>query len=183
MLPQLSVTNYPARCLYTLGLCLAPTFPAHAGDETTLILIISASIILLFAVIFIPTYVAFKREHPNRWLIFIFNIAFGGTIIGWFIALIWALHYAHKSASGSNGGESGLNIFINDTRKVRLEPPMHTATSNNSTQTQENKSNDRELLQRLKTMLLKDIITRREYDLLKQTIIDRYLMSSDMDKN
>lgn len=180
---QLSTSHYPCLCLFAAGLCLAPTLPAYAGDETTLILIISASIILLFVVIFIPTYIAFKREHPNRWLIFIFNIAFGGTIIGWFIALIWALHYAHKSTSGSNGGESGLNIFINDTRKVRLDPPMHTATSNNSTQARENKSNDTELLQRLKTMLLKDIITRREYDLLKQPIIDRYLMSSDMDSN
>src|ERR1700712_3530260 len=64
----------------------------------------------------IPTLVAFHRNHPNRWLILAINVAFGATIIGWIGPLVWALNVAHRSnePNGSHGGESGLNIFIND---------------------------------------------------------------------
>jgi hypothetical protein len=44
-------------------------------------------------------------------------VAFGGTIIGWGIALVWAMRAAHRVGSTSSGGESGLNLFINDVKK------------------------------------------------------------------
>jgi hypothetical protein len=82
-----------------------------------LLLLIAACIYL------IPTIVAFKREHPNRFLILILNVLVGSTVIGWIIALVWATRTAHISPNGSesrNGGESGLNIFGNDESKVRV---------------------------------------------------------------
>ena len=39
---------------------------------------------------FIPTFVAYKRNHPNRFPIFLLNLLLGGTGIGWIVALIWS---------------------------------------------------------------------------------------------
>lgn len=74
----------------------------------------------LFVIIMIPAYIAFKRQHPNRWLILALCVFFGGTGVGWVVALIWALRVGHisSSAEGTHGGESGLNLFVNDVRSV-----------------------------------------------------------------
>src|ERR1043166_2373651 len=37
----------------------------------------------------LPAIIAFHRRHRNRWLILVINIAFGATMIGWLIALVW----------------------------------------------------------------------------------------------
>ena len=58
-------------------------------------IIVFFTIILLLALLvvyFLPTIIAFSRKHRNRWVIFWINTIFGGTIIGWFGALIWALN-------------------------------------------------------------------------------------------
>lgn len=39
---------------------------------------------------FVPTLVAYCRQHHNAGLIFFLNLLFGWTIIGWVIALFWA---------------------------------------------------------------------------------------------
>ncbi|MEU3711505.1 superinfection immunity protein [Streptomyces catenulae] len=46
--------------------------------------------VLALVVFFIPTYVAFHREVENRWLVLAINVFFGGTLVGWVIALILA---------------------------------------------------------------------------------------------
>jgi len=38
-------------------------------------------------------------------------------------SLIWAFGAVHKSDDGSDGGESGLNIFAKDPVRVRLDEP------------------------------------------------------------
>jgi Superinfection immunity protein len=40
---------------------------------------------------FVPTMIAFRRQHPNRWAITAVNLVFGATVIGWGIALVWSL--------------------------------------------------------------------------------------------
>lgn len=76
----------------------------------------------VFIVIYlIPTIVAFRRGHPNRWVIALLNFFAGGTGLGWFGSLIWACGAVHKSETGNDGGESGLNLFVNDPRIVKLE--------------------------------------------------------------
>ncbi len=42
------------------------------------------------ALLFLPTLVARSRHHPNTAAIFLVNLFFGWTFIGWVIALIWA---------------------------------------------------------------------------------------------
>jgi len=54
------------------------------------ILIIIASAVSL-GVYFIPSGVAFYREHEYRWPIFVINLFFGRTAIGWVGALVWAI--------------------------------------------------------------------------------------------
>lgn len=42
------------------------------------------------ALLFLPTLVAKFRNHPNTFPIFLTNLFFGWTFIGWVICLIWA---------------------------------------------------------------------------------------------
>ena len=54
--------------------------------------ITALSVIPLFLLITgLPTIIAYERNHPNLVPIFILNLFFGWTLIGWVGALIWAL--------------------------------------------------------------------------------------------
>lgn len=45
---------------------------------------------ILIALYFIPTFIAAQNKHKGQSAIFIVNLLFGWTIIGWLWALIWA---------------------------------------------------------------------------------------------
>lgn len=47
-------------------------------------------LLLLVGIHFLPSFVAFVREHRHAVLILVLNIFFGWTIIGWLVLLIWA---------------------------------------------------------------------------------------------
>jgi Superinfection immunity protein len=42
------------------------------------------------SLLFLPTLVARSRNHPNTPSIFLVNLFFGWTFVGWMVALIWA---------------------------------------------------------------------------------------------
>ncbi|MGW1837145.1 superinfection immunity protein [Streptomyces sp. NPDC002067] len=46
--------------------------------------------IVIAAVYFVPSVIAFRRGHPNRLLILAINLLFGCTLIGWAVALYLA---------------------------------------------------------------------------------------------
>lgn len=99
---------------------LADTNTGNAfGIEFLLFVCLSAAVYIT------PSVIAFCRGHPNRYAILVVNMVLGGTGLGWLGALIWALSIVHlpRHSSGSAGGESGLNLFANDTRTVRLISP------------------------------------------------------------
>lgn len=50
---------------------------------------------------FAPTFVAVSRKHPRRIAIFVINLLFGWTVIGWFVALFWALQPPREATSAS----------------------------------------------------------------------------------
>lgn len=85
---------------------------------------LSISALYLFAgfIYMIPSWVAFRRQHPNRFVILAVNVAFGATGIGWIGSLVWALHRVHLPAdpTQSRGGQSGLNIFMHDAKVVHV---------------------------------------------------------------
>jgi hypothetical protein len=39
---------------------------------------------------FIPSIIAFRRHHHNKWPVFLLNLFLGWTFIGWIIALVWS---------------------------------------------------------------------------------------------
>ena len=75
-----------------LTLLLSASFPVFAAsDEVGVYILIFFASIIGIAIFFLPTIIAFKRAHRNRWIIFVLNI-FGATIILWVIALVWSLN-------------------------------------------------------------------------------------------
>ncbi|MBJ6718829.1 superinfection immunity protein [Bacillus sp. PR5] len=170
----------------TLTLAFSERAWAGQGDMQTALLALAfiAAIVVILAVIFIPTIVAFRRQHPNRWLIFVVNLAFGGTIVGWVAALVWAMHYAHISEDGSNGGESGINLFVNDPVNVRVDPSMNedqkialpiSPTNNPNPSKDHSDAETVNALQRLKTLFESGAISAEEFTALKAPILKRYI--------
>ena len=47
--------------------------------------------VLCIAIFFLPTIVAFNRNHTYKWPIFGINLVLGGTGIGYLVALVWAI--------------------------------------------------------------------------------------------
>ena len=55
------------------------------------------AILIAFAMYFLPTIIGFMRGHASKWAIFLVNLFFGWSVIGWFIAFIWSV--ANKGGS------------------------------------------------------------------------------------
>jgi hypothetical protein len=49
-----------------------------------------AGLAFSLALLFLPTLVAKSRNHPHTAAIFLLNLLFGWTFIGWVISLVWA---------------------------------------------------------------------------------------------
>ncbi|HEV7252010.1 MAG TPA: superinfection immunity protein [Mesorhizobium sp.] len=125
--------------------------------------------ILLFIT---PTVIAFRREHPNRWLILAVNAFLGSTGIGWGVALVWALHAVHRTreATGAHGGESGLNLFANDVSRIRLEPTRRAAQGTTETLKTAEALQEIERFQRLKEQ---GFIGEEDFAKLKAAVLQR----------
>ncbi|MFZ5675708.1 MAG: superinfection immunity protein [Pseudomonadota bacterium] len=143
-----------------LLLSAGPTMAQEHSSKGDWGLIIFLSIAL--AVYLIPTIVAFRRRHPNRWIIGALNLVLGGTGIVWLGCLVWACGAVHKSADpqGSDGGESGLNIFANDVSKVEIVGNDKLAPQNQIDQ-----------LERLKRLLDTGVITNEQFEALKAKVV------------
>lgn len=48
----------------------------------------------------LPTIIAFHKRHRSRWMILALNLAFGATVIGWVIALVWAMNKVDDPLKG-----------------------------------------------------------------------------------
>ena len=142
------------------ALALAPTpVLAQANDWTDLIPLVWLVIILIY---FAPSLVAFGRQHPNRWLILVINLVFGGSGLGWLISMVWACRALHKSPTGSDGGESGLNLFVNDPVMMRIDNPEALQPPGDPT----------ERLQRLKKLFDAGAISAEEYAEMRRPLLD-----------
>jgi len=54
-----------------------------------------------FLIYWVPSLIARRRNHSNLFSIALVNLFFGWTLIGWFIALIWAATDNVKAESRS----------------------------------------------------------------------------------
>lgn len=52
--------------------------------------------LLILGGYFLPTIIAKSRRRPNTGAIFALNLFVGWTLVGWVIALVWALTEANK---------------------------------------------------------------------------------------
>jgi hypothetical protein len=130
------------------------------SDDTAFAIFMVIALIIAGIIYVMPSIVAFRRNHPNRWIILVINVAFGGTIIGWGVAMVWAMHAAHRVGSMGSGGESGLNLFVNDVKKIQIvDPPPLPQTSS----VQE--------LERLHDLLVRGAISQVEFDSLKAKLL------------
>lgn len=102
-------------------LMLAGSASAQGGNQDEGTAFILMLLLIAAAIYLIPTFVAFSRGHPNRWVILIINVVFGGTGLGWLGSLVWACSAVHRGSTGNHGGESGLNLFANDPVKIQVE--------------------------------------------------------------
>ena len=48
-------------------------------------------IALIFALYFMPTFIAFLRQHKNKLVIFLLNLLLGWTVLGWVVSLVWSV--------------------------------------------------------------------------------------------
>ena len=48
-------------------------------------------IVLIFALYFLPTLIAFLRQHKNKLAIFLLNLLLGWTVLGWVVSLVWSV--------------------------------------------------------------------------------------------
>jgi hypothetical protein len=55
-------------------------------------------LIVLVFLYFLPALLANGRKHPNFAPIFIVNLFFGWTLLGWVICLAWSLSQVKKNA-------------------------------------------------------------------------------------
>ena len=45
----------------------------------------------IFAVYFLPSFIAFSRDHKNKVSIFLLNLLLGWTVLGWVGSLVWSV--------------------------------------------------------------------------------------------
>ena len=55
------------------------------------------AIVLAIVITFVPTYIAFKREHAYKWIILVLCLFVPVGGVTWIIALVWSLWPADKS--------------------------------------------------------------------------------------
>ena len=48
-------------------------------------------ITLIFAGYFLPSLIAFLRQHKNKLAIFLLNLLLGWTVFGWVSSLVWSV--------------------------------------------------------------------------------------------
>lgn len=93
---------------------LAPTRPAPGGDAWVMV-----ALLMSLAAYFIPGLIAWRRQKRNATAICALNLFLGWTVLGWVVALVWALAFeAPLSDSGSllaaEGRSGNLSLIARD---------------------------------------------------------------------
>lgn len=59
--------------------------------ETGVFLALLGGFVVAACIYLVPAMVAGLRSHPKRWSVFLVNLFLGWTLVGWVVALSWAL--------------------------------------------------------------------------------------------
>ena len=90
------------------------------SDGTLSAVVIFGGIALAWFLFLLPTVIAFRNRHPNRWAILSANVFLGGSGIGRAGALAWAKNSDDYSGNSRGGRDGGLKILFDDVRSFRL---------------------------------------------------------------
>ena len=63
---------------------------SQLGENAFIFLLVLALIVLGLYIYMIPTFMAYNRQHPQRFFIMMLNLFLGNTVVGWIAAFIWA---------------------------------------------------------------------------------------------
>lgn len=66
-------------------------------------------VILFIIIYFLPWIAASKKQHKNKEAIALVNLFLGWTLLGWFIALVWAATDGSKSVVVKKTDESSID--------------------------------------------------------------------------
>ena len=136
-------------------------------NDATMIVGVAIVTILLVCFFFLPTIIAFRREHEYKWIIFVINFVLGGTGLGWLIAIVWAIFPGNKSLAdpllGNPTGLGGRNVGhtlgeVNASADQARGQRLGTATA-------------LEALDRLASLAEKGIITPAEFEKKKASLL------------
>jgi hypothetical protein len=129
---------------------------------TILLYIILAVVVV--ALYFVPTIIAYRRDHGYKGIILAINLVLGASGIGYLIALVWAIWPQEKSILDPVlGNPTGLGVRnVGDTfgskkaGEVRGEVQEKDMTAE---------------IEKIAKLLKEGHITREEYDSMKKKII------------
>lgn len=107
------------RALIVFGTLPAPVFARQAAGppQASFIDFVPALLLIILglSVYFLPTIIAFRRQHENKVAIFLLNwLAF--TLVLWVIALVWSVKNPEKNTVVVNNGNS--NSTLDELKKL-----------------------------------------------------------------
>ena len=67
--------------------------PFQGSDASGILMMLVYCVmgIVALAFYFLPTIIAFRREHQNKGAIFVLNLLLGWSLLGWVGSLVWSL--------------------------------------------------------------------------------------------
>lgn len=122
-------------------------------------------LILLIAFYFLPTIIAANRHHPNSVAIFCINLFLGWSLIGWVVALVWAV-------SAMNETQQTIQIINPGGQRDIQTQPVGPAASKEPVTTDTNTNVADELL-KLHQLKEKGVITEAEFQEQKALVLNR----------
>lgn len=140
------------------------------------------------AIYFVPTIVAFARDHEYRWVILAFNAVGGWTFVFWAVALVWAVFPRDKlfvdplvgsatGASARNVGDLAGEAAFGRERGYRAAQGR-SAVPGVSPFKPKPQSADQahllDILERLHRLRESGAITAEEFEIQKRQAMDRY---------
>jgi len=61
------------------------------------VVLVVFAVLLALLVYWLPTYIAFARNHEFKWIIMAINLVLGASGLGWLVAFVWAVWPQNKS--------------------------------------------------------------------------------------
>ncbi len=121
-------------------------------------------LILLIAFYFLPTIIAANRHHPNSVAIFCINLFLGWSLIGWVVALVWAV-------SAMNETQQTIQI-INPGGQRDIQTQTAGRTASKEPITTDTNINVADELSKLHQLKEKGVITEAEFQEQKSLVLN-----------